>query len=164
MSLVNPQGEPIGKGPAEHLPFQPESLPELRNRYPDAVEKIWNLSRFNIDDDRAYKHRRHVFDHKFGIRLIISIDFAPLSTPELRGPFEHVSASIFPGKLAVPPGKTAFEEFHRIYFYLARVDMKTFDLHKRWVTEDFVIHLLINRLDLKAKAKREILGEYPEEN
>jgi hypothetical protein len=70
------------------LPFEPESIEQLKSRFPEALKKTWVC---HPDmQDRPTLHRTHVFDFESGMRLGISKDL--LSTD--RNPIIHVSVSI----------------------------------------------------------------------
>lgn len=76
------------------LPFEPEPLSRLRDRYAAAIVKVWHpaliaaLADEGMPFDRPTIHREHVFDFESGIRMGISAE-------ELEGEqYLHVSASI----------------------------------------------------------------------
>lgn len=48
------------------LPFKPQSLSELRHRFPAAINHYHQV--------RPGKHRAHVFDTEDGLRLIVSVE------------------------------------------------------------------------------------------
>jgi hypothetical protein len=71
------------------LPFKPEPVNKLKQRYTKALEKIW-IAEEGITDVPS-SHRTHVFDFESGLRLIISRD---ILHPDY-GVKTHVSASQF---------------------------------------------------------------------
>jgi hypothetical protein len=55
------------------LPFVAESLEELRERYPKALERLFDSESINLGvSDRPGENRANVFDFPVGLRLIIS--------------------------------------------------------------------------------------------
>jgi len=60
------------------LPFEPEPIESLRQRYPEALKKIWSVVEIetglaeNENTDRPGLHRKHIFDFEDGWRLIVS--------------------------------------------------------------------------------------------
>jgi hypothetical protein len=55
------------------LPFQPESVEVLRARYPEAVAEIVDLEGVRLGSVATPgQSRRHVFDTREGVRLIVS--------------------------------------------------------------------------------------------
>jgi hypothetical protein len=71
------------------LPFKPEPINKLKQRYTKALERIWVAEKGMIDVPSH--HRENVFDFQNGLRLIISRDVLR----EELGPQIHVSASFF---------------------------------------------------------------------
>lgn len=68
------------------LPFIAELLVTLRERFPKALEKVWEVT--DPMEDRPGMHRENVFDFDSGLRLLISRDKLVGIKPEI-----HVSAS-----------------------------------------------------------------------
>lgn len=68
------------------LPFVAELLVTLRERFPKALEKVWEVTDPMLD--RPGLHRENVFDFDSGLRLLISKDKLIDLKPEI-----HVSAS-----------------------------------------------------------------------
>ena len=131
------------------LPFKPEGLPEARNRYPLALEKVYNVGRVNMGlEPGPGLTRTNVFDFKVGLRLIISIEYAPLNADGEKGPFEHVCADLFnidPRK--VKPDESPFEMMIRHYHYMSRwKESKGYPVFKH-MTEEGRFHLLFDRPD-----------------
>lgn len=57
------------------LPFEPESIEELKARYTDAIQEVFNPIEVAEDPDLSPgKRRKHVFDFEDGLRLIVSVD------------------------------------------------------------------------------------------
>lgn len=52
------------------IPFEPEGIDSLRNRFPACLDKVW-VPVLNMED-RPGLHREYVFDFHSGLRLIIS--------------------------------------------------------------------------------------------
>lgn len=73
------------------LPFEPEPLSSLRARWAAAVADLWDADAIhqNPNADRPGKHRRHVFDHKPGMRFIVARERS-----RGLGEYLHVSLSI----------------------------------------------------------------------
>lgn len=69
------------------LPFEPEEIVKLKERYPQCKERVWKMSELHYD--RPGMHRKYVFDFLDGTRLLISRSAFGLS----RDIKEHVSAS-----------------------------------------------------------------------
>jgi len=138
------------------LEFRPESLPSARNRYADAVEKIYNIGRIRAGmEDSPHLNRDNVFDFDTGLRIVISIDYAPLNPVKDRGPFEHVQGVFLPEQLhRFNSKRTPFEEFMRVYYYMARLD-HTSPLPVLQDIDKFgTIHMLFPRRDKLDEAKR----------
>ncbi len=70
------------------LPFKPEPINKLRQRYTKALEDIY-LAEPDLKNPPSGK-RKHVFDFNSGLRLIISRDILKGKEPDI-----HVSASWF---------------------------------------------------------------------
>jgi len=68
------------------VPFKPESLEQLKARFPKALEKVWEVT--DPMPDRPGLHREHLFDFESGMRLLISKDKLIREEPEV-----HVSGS-----------------------------------------------------------------------
>lgn len=77
------------------LPIKPESIEQLRARFPQALEGIYHSDAVAQGGDRPGNHRRHIFDFPQGMRLIISRDRLGTARACL-----HVSAS-FSDALAI---------------------------------------------------------------
>ena len=77
----------------KRLPFEPQPFDELKARFPKAVEGVYKLpptaEETARDPLRPGLYRKHIFDFKMGLRLIVSVD--DFGDGFLRG---HVSASV----------------------------------------------------------------------
>ncbi len=91
------------------LPFEPETIDELRARFPAALETVFTyefLERF--PEEQAGLHRKHVFDfqeNKRSYRLVVSVEaasqiIAGLARVEIGTPVLHVSASSLDGDVS----------------------------------------------------------------
>lgn len=68
------------------IPFKPEIIENLIERFPKALEKVWEVTEHM--SDRPGLHREHLFDFGSGMRLLISRDSFRNDAPEI-----HISAS-----------------------------------------------------------------------
>lgn len=57
------------------IPFEPQPLKQLQERYAEAIDIVWVADKNMVD--RPGLHRENVFDTEDGIRLIISKDLSP---------------------------------------------------------------------------------------
>lgn len=73
------------------LPHEPETIEEMRARYPAAVADIYDVESLGTVRPPGMQ-RRHVFDYTDGLRLIVSTD--RLSDGQV---VSHFSASVAPG-------------------------------------------------------------------
>lgn len=55
------------------IPPKPQSYETLRQRYPEALKRVYDLDK-GIPSPRPGEQSQHVFDHTGGVRLIISRD------------------------------------------------------------------------------------------
>ena len=79
------------------IPFEPEPSFSLAKRYPEAVERIYELHEM-WGQDRPGMKRKHIFDFEDGLRLIISRERHDSNEVLL-----HWSASIDEDHLQRPP-------------------------------------------------------------
>ncbi len=80
------------------LPFEPQSIAELKARLPDAVCEICDAEQSAAlpSDQRPGHQRRHVFDFPNGLRLVFTAEFYRSTSCAML----HVSASAAPGTKA----------------------------------------------------------------
>lgn len=71
------------------LKFEPESVNLLRERYPQALDRIFSASDIITGGESPGQFRRYVFDTDEGIRFVVSRDDYPGIGIQL-----HVSASL----------------------------------------------------------------------
>lgn len=79
------------------LPQQPEELPAICNRIPEALRFIYAVEEVaaNIHgENRPSNQRRHVFDFQDGIRMVLTVDIGSRGTNYLA---VHASFSFVPG-------------------------------------------------------------------
>ena len=73
------------------LEFQPEPVEELKARYPEALEDVFNPLRIQANPELSPgKKRKHTFDFENGLRLIVSVDEFKKER------VTHYSASMYP--------------------------------------------------------------------
>lgn len=62
------------------LPFEPQPLETLKQRVPQAFERVWNpvANKDKESGDRPIERREHVFDFEDGVRMVVSVDFSEL--------------------------------------------------------------------------------------
>ena len=130
----------------EQLPYEPESIVDARKRYPESLEHLYNVHRIrymNIPGPQF--QRKNVFDFESGLRLIVSLEFAPLNKVGNRGPFEHCSASWLNDP---PEGVVMMDEAIRIYSYISKRDPSKQPVSHYLNPETGVLHMLFKRRDL----------------
>ncbi len=75
------------------IPFQPETIDEVKRRYPSAVRDVYDTKQIHLGhQERPSNQRKHVFDFFDGMRLIISHETGEIK-PSDCDEFVHVSAS-----------------------------------------------------------------------
>ena len=102
------------------LPFRPETLVQLRERIPAALERAYGAR------ERAapWKDKAHVFDFESGLRLIVSRRVIDIGCD----PYLYVTASIVP--------HTMIDEYQRSIWYGR--DISVSEWFKRVVIGQFV--------------------------
>lgn len=74
------------------LPFEPESTEELKARYDEALQEVFDPREVANDPDLSPgKKREHVFDFEDGVRLIVSVDQID---KKVKPRITHYSASV----------------------------------------------------------------------
>lgn len=71
------------------LPYEPQSIEQLKSRFSKCLEKVWDKDIDDLDKERPGLLRDYVFDFENGLRLIISKD----NYKELGGLHIHISCS-----------------------------------------------------------------------
>ena len=81
--------------PMPRLPFEPQTLGDLKARYPAAIAEPFQIDRatMQVVGERPGEVRRCVFDGLDGMRLIVSREIF-----EGQAPYLHLSASIVEGE------------------------------------------------------------------
>lgn len=127
----------------EPLSYEPEPLIEGRKRYDKALIHLYNVHRVRYMNIPGPQFQRdNVFDFDNGLRLIISMEFAPINKLGERGPFEHISASW----LSKPPeGIVMMDESIRIYSYISKRNPKTKPHWHHLDPKSGVFHMLFRR-------------------
>ncbi len=131
------------KSQSSPLPFQPEALPVARSRYWEAVWPLYSVDRIRQQTLEAPGgQRKHVFDFKTGIRMIITREHSPLNeNPEDRGPFLHIGAKIMEGHEQMNGKQVPIGEIVRNFLYMSRSPK---DIEPIWshISENGVLHIL----------------------
>lgn len=127
----------------EPLLYEPETIMDARRRYPEALQHLYNVHRIRyMNKPGPQFERSNVFDFENGLRLIISLEFAPLNKVGERGPFEHVSASW----MSQPKeGTVLLDEVIRIYSYVSKRDPKKRPIWTYLDPETNVFHMMFKR-------------------
>ena len=125
------------------LKYEPESLVKARKRYPESLEHLYNVHRIRyMGKPGPQFERANVFDFDTGLRLIISLEFAPLNKHGEKGPFEHISASW----LSQPKhGLVPLDEVIRTYSYVSKRNPKDKPHWAYLDPETGVFHMLFRR-------------------
>jgi len=125
------------------LPYEPETIIDARKRYPEALEHLYNVHRIRYMNVPGPQYERaNVFDFESGLRLIISMEFAPLNKIGERGPFEHVSASWLD---APSQGTVMMDEVIRTYSYISKRDPKKRPVWNYLDPETEVYHMMFRK-------------------
>jgi len=75
------------------VPFCPEPLEELRERFPRALEHVYDIKAIHEGGAiRPGEVQAQIFDHSCGIRIVVGREKLPDGTRRL-----HVSSSVQPG-------------------------------------------------------------------
>lgn len=126
------------------LPFEPQPLPVARSRYWEAVWPLYNVEhvRYGEVKQSPGAMRRHVFDFKTGIRMIITREHAPLAEDEEeRGPYLVVGAKVRDEHAQLNGSQVPVGEVVRYFMYMSRSSKETEPLHSS-ISENGVLRLI----------------------
>jgi len=129
------------------LPFEPETIIEARARYPKSLKHLYNVHRIRYMHLPGPQYQReNVFDFESGLRLIISLEFAPLNKIGERGPFEHISASWINQPAE---GTILLDQVITTYSYISKRDPKKAPIWQYLDPETNIYHMMFRHSRFK---------------